>query len=431
MFALAQFEMHNFESALPRVNGLIEASPADRELNRAALVMLVTLGRGGEAELRAAALDAAGDSDFADLYRARLRIRNGDPDGAETLLRPLLDARDSDLAQEAGGELITLLQSEGRYGEVPAVAGRALARDPLSFSAYRLEQYTLENQQALRPFDFSVGYRLEYDDNVALLPDQQGLIFGVPDEEDYRHVLFADLMYAKSLGHHLTFFSEGHVSHSLHQDLDQYDFTRINLLAGLGGSYASWGWRLPVEYTHDRFDGNSFRDSWAVTPGAYLDLWGGLQSHVYLRFQTDDYDRRVSPSEDRSGDSAGGGLLLVGKLGERWFIRAFAEADDIDADGSNWDRQEWRAQASADFQFAANWALGAGFRYQEADFDEIHDVFLARRKDETSLAFASLSYWFREHWQFRAQASYVDQKSTLAVYEFDRTVISLGVSYDF
>ena len=109
----------------------------------------------------------------------------------------------------------------------------------------------------------------------------------------------------------------------------------------------------------------------------------------------------------------------------------FAESDDIDADGRNWKREEWRVHAFADFSPAPDWFIGAGFRYQEADFDEIHDVFLLQRKDETSEVFASLSHRFREHWQFRAQLAVVDQESSLQTYEYERTVLNVGFSRDF
>ena len=275
------------------------------------------------------------------------------------------------------------------------------------------------------------GYRLDYDDNVALYPDDEAFFPGNADEEDFRHVLFGDLWYRKGFGKNLRFFSELHASHSIHQDYSEYDLTRINVVAGLGGSYAHWGWRVPVEYTHDRFDGETYRDTWAATPGFYIHLPGGLQSHFYGRFREDDYDFSPSPSEDRSGETTGAGLLLVGALSDHWFVRIFGESDEIDADGRNWDRDEWRAYAQVEYSPTPAWTLGAGYGYQEAEFENIHDVFLQPREDETSKTFASLTYRFARRWLIRAQVTFVDQESTLPVYTYDRTVISLGVNIDF
>ena len=121
----------------------------------------------------------------------------------------------------------------------------------------------------------------------------------------------------------------------------------------------------------------------------------------------------------------------MGTIGERWFLRIVGETDEVDADGDNWDRDEWRAYAMAEFSPAPNWTLGVGYRYQEADFDNLHDVFLQQRRDENSEAFASLNYRFKRRWEIRGQVTFVDQKSTLEVYDFERTVLSLGISYDF
>jgi len=431
MLALARFQLQNFDLALPGVKSVLGEFPDDLDLNRALLVMLVGLDQNEQARQHLAQLESLGDTDFANFYRARMLAQEGDVGTAETLLRSLLDAPDADLAQQAADALIELLQNAGRHREIHPVAEQALARDPDSFSAYRFEQYTRLDQSASRSYDVSVGYRLEYDDNVALLPGQQGLIFGNPDEEDFRHVLFADLLYRRALVGGLNLFAEGHFSHSIHQDLSEFDFTRLNFLAGLGGSHSTWGWRVPVEFSHDRFDGNSFRDTWSVTPGAYLRVSTGLHTHLYLRFRSEDYERSVSVSEDRSGETTGVGLLLVGTMGDRWRLRVFAESDDIDADGRNWKREEWRVHAFAEFSPAPDWSIGAGFRYQEADFDEIHDVFLLQRKDETSQVFASLSHRFREHWQFRVQLAVVEQQSSLQTYEYERTVLNVGFSRDF
>ena len=268
LLALSQFHSNQYDTALPPgVQALRASSPNDQALNRAALTMLTALGQSNGAREAASALSASGDSDFANLHLARLAKQDGDSVLAESLLRDLIGAADSGLAQEAGSDLIALLQEQGRYREIPAVANDAYDRDPDSFSAYRFEQYSLDNQRALRSFEISAGYRLDYDDNVALYPDDDLSIPGAADEEDFRHVLFGDLWYRKGLGRHLRFFSEVHASHSIHQDYSEYDLTRVNVVAGLGGSYSRWGWRLPVEYTHSRFDGDNYRDTWAATPG--------------------------------------------------------------------------------------------------------------------------------------------------------------------
>ena len=431
MLVLAQFQVYDFDAAMPGIEALLGQVPEDIELRRAALAMAVATDQRTVALARAAELEALGDREYAALYQGRLAERSGEADSAESHYRQALASRDAALAQQAADHLINLLQEAGRHDEVREVARTAVSRDPASFDAYRFEQYLAEEPGSVHGFAASVGYRLDHDDNVALLPDAQGFFFGVPDEEDFRHVLFADLAWNRPLGTHLTLFTEGHFSHSIHHDLDQYDFTRANVLVGLGGDHRAWGWRLPAEYTHDRFDGDAFRDSVFVTPGIYFNLWQGLQAHVYFRYQSSDYDRSVSLAEDRSGDAEGGGVLLLGTLGERWFVRVYAEMDEFDTDGANWDRDEWRAQARLEFSLAPGWTLGAGALYQEAEFDNLHSIFLAPREDETSQGFVSLEHNFRERWNFRAQVSYVEQESTLPLYDYDRTVISLGVSYDF
>ena len=90
-----------------------------------------------------------------------------------------------------------------------------------------------------------------------------------------------------------------------------------------------------------------------------------------------------------------------------------------------------RAVAQVEYSPTPAWTIGAGYGYQEAEFENIHDVFLQQREDETSEAFASLTYRFARRWLIRAQVTFVDQESTLPVYTYDRTVISLGINRDF
>jgi len=357
----------------------------------------------------------------------RLESPDESTDRKQTMrhLRTLVETAEPAVATQAADLLIEALYDEQKYGEAYDVAQIALRRDPDSALAYRFSRIPPDTQP-VPDFSFDLGYRFEYDNNITF-PDDE-LASG---EEDFRHVLMADILYQRPFADNWSFFAQGHVMQSLYNDFDQFNQTRLTGSVAIGQQAQKWGWRLPLEVTHDRLDGDSFRTSVAAVPGIYLQFGKGYFSHLYARLQSDDYENFGFPNEDRSGDVTGLGILFVGQFNHRWRLRSYLEFNRYDTDGLYWERDEIAAFLMTEFEFAANWVAGLAIRYQDRDYDNVRPVFAQRQQDEVTDLYINLSQRFAEKWRWRLQISLADHQSNIPIFDYTRNVYSIGITREF
>ncbi len=430
LLALAYFRSQDVDAALPAIRSALEAAPGDTELNQALLEILIADRLYDEAEAVNEALEAGGLEAEARYGKARIAAARGKSREATVVLDELVDSAEPELAQESANLLIELLIANDQAGRAFEVAQRAIARDPDSFYSFRFSKLQPVDDSSRR-LRYILGYRVEYDDNVALLPDNSGAIFGTTGEEDFRHVLTADVLYRKSFAGNWSFFAEGHLSQSFHHDLDQFNLTSINVVAGIGQTNERWGWRLPLEVTNDRFDGDDFRTSIRATPGVYVKVGSKMFLHVYGRIEDEDYDLLAGPRDSRDGDVTGGGILLAGTITPRFNIRTFVETVKYDADGLNWQRDEFTAYAYGEISLKDNWILGLALRYRDIEYDNVRTPFIQTQDDESKEVYINVSRPFREKWQFRSQISIINHDSNISVFNHERNVYSITISREF
>jgi len=340
-------------------------------------------------------------------------------------LRTLVETAEPAVATQAADLLIESLYDEQKYGEAYEVAQIALRRDPDSALAYRFSRIPPDTQP-VPDFSFDLGYRFEYDDNITFPDDEFA-----SGEEDFRHVLMADLLYQRPFADNWSFYAQGHVMQSLYNDFDQFNQTRLTGSVAIGQQTQKWGWRLPIEATHDRLDGDSYRTSVAAVPGVYLQFGINYFSHLYLRLQRDDYEYFDFPDEDRSGDVTGTGVLLVGQVTDRWRLRSYLEFSRYDTDGLYWERDEITAFLMTEYEFATDWVAGLAIRYQDRDYDNVRPVFSQRQQDEVTDLYINLSSRFAEKWRWRLQVSLSDHQSNIPIFDYTRNVYSIGITREF
>jgi tetratricopeptide (TPR) repeat protein len=425
MLALAYYHDQDFDLARPVLEQALAAASGDVELNVALLEVLLADRDYAQASAVANRLDTLGAADEAAFGRARIHLAEGQRDSAIVLLDGLVAGAETPLAMRAADLLIEVLYGAHLYGKAYDVAQLALKRDPDSPLAYRFSKIRPDPVTG-RLFSVDLAYRFEYDDNLTF-PDEE---FG-SGEEDYRHVLMADLLYRRPLGGGWLIYGQGHAMQSLHNDFDRFDRTRLKGSAGIGFQGQRLGWRLPLEFAHDRLDGDSFRTTVAALPGVSLEFAQGYLGHLYVRLQQDDYADPVLPDEDRSGDVTGGGVLLAGQVTPRLQLRSYVELNQYDTDGSYWERDEIVAFVHGEFEFTSDWTAGLAFRYLDRDFENARPVFAERQQDEVQELYLNLTHRFSESWRFRGQVSFIDHASNIAIFDYDRNIYSISVIWGF
>jgi hypothetical protein len=72
-----------------------------------------------------------------------------------------------------------------------------------------------------------------------------------------------------------------------------------------------------------------------------------------------------------------------------------------------------------------------GLNASNSAFDQPDPTFLVTRKDRYLSADATLSYQYDRNWSVRGELLISDNRSNLALYKFDRDILSLKLRYDF
>jgi tetratricopeptide (TPR) repeat protein len=431
LLGLTLYRLQDYDAALPLLEGSLQNAPDDPALLAALTEIKQAQGDSAAAVDHADRLLAVDNSPRAQLIAGLAFANAGANARAIAAFEIAWQNGSRRQRQKAALELTTLYMDMNRAEEAAQLADQAIALDPGSFDAAALRQLTtVRPAPATRDYVLSVGYWLESDDNVPLV-DNANAIPGLSDTEDIRHTFYGDFLYSKKFSETGAFFGEAHFIHGVHEDLGQYDPTQFALVTGLGWTPGTWGVRIPLQATRNWTDGNTVRTNVGIGPGVFFKPSSATVLYFFAAFSEDDFDNPIRPSEDRSGNVMSLGAMLTANLGADWNLRMILTGTEYDTNGNNWQRDELRLYTYFTWRFSPRWITGIGFDYLDADFNNLNDVFLLDRDDETWAGFLNIAFQLTPRWALRGQVSGGSRDSTIKVFEYDRTVFSIGVSWTY
>jgi len=426
---LTYYHVLRYEQARPLLQKASAAFPSDAEVISALAYIALHTGDTGAARSYLTGLEKAAPNS-ADTFEIKGRIELAEDRETEAIAA-FQRAADLEPTSPASEELLRLYTNRGETAKAQEVAKAAIAARPDSLEAGRFTAALSNLEGASKPVSAFLGYRYETDSNVVLEPNTPAVIPGVKDKSDQRHVLTADLLGRYQISGGWDAFGEAHLYKNWYQTLTRYDTFRQNYVLGLGWSGASYGVRLPYEYSHVTLDGDTYLNENSVAPGVFF-RHNDITLYGFYRYADLNYEENVPPQEDRSGDANSlGALLLAPFHNNRGLLRVVFQGGSVDTDGRNWDRDETNLFANLGYGFTSRISGNIGFEWANQKYDNVHDVYLRKRDDEGTTFFASLSYLIDKNWEVRLQGSWVNWDSNIDVYEYDRTVGSLGVSWKY
>ncbi len=431
LLGLTLFQLQDYDAALPLLQQSLQQAPDDPALLASLTDIAQAQGDHAAGVDYAGRLLAVDGSPRAQLTAGRAFAAAGDSQRATEAFESVWQNGSRRARQKAALELTRLYAETNRGEEAAQLAEQAIGLDPGSFDAAVLRQLTITRAgPTTRDYVLSVGYWLESDDNVPLV-DNASLIPGLGDTEDIRHTFYGDFLYSKNLSETGTFFGEAHFIHGIHEDLSQFDPTQFTLVTGLGWTPGAWGVRIPLQATRNWTNGETVRTNVGIGPGIFFKPSAATVLYLFAALSEDDFEDAIRPSEDRSGDVTSLGAMLTANLATNANLRVIFTGTEYDTDGNNWQREELRLYAFLTWRFSPRWIGGVGLDYLDADFDNLNDVFLLDRDDETWAGFLNIAFQLTPRWALRGQISNASRDSTIDVFEYDRTVVSVGVSWTY
>jgi tetratricopeptide (TPR) repeat protein len=287
-------------------------------------------------------------------------------------------------------------------------------------------------RDADRPVRLNAGLFTEYDDNVVLRPSDDLTAAGVQERKDWREVLTMNVESGKKINPHFGLAAQYNLYHTIQNELHAFDISSHTLgvvpSVYVGDDVVS----APVQYNYTWVDTNSFLSTVSVNPVYNKKLAENLLGQVGIKHERKAMLAPTTPDEDRDAKhwvATVGGFYFFDQ--GRSFLNLRAEADTENTVGPNWDYDGYRLSASVLRPLNERWKMSMAVDGYWQKYTQTHTVYLLQREDRNITLSAMLSYAIAPSWDWQIRYTYTDHPSNITVYDYERNVISTGVTARF
>ncbi len=329
---------------------------------------------------------------------------------------------------------------------------------PLVTPAQRFGELLEQRAQKERRFNASLQFGLFYDTNVPVVPNSSSDLVAQTVRGDFKD--------SESLGEQITlnlsytFLNsldwQGSVSYRFFQtfnnDLPSFNnqsHTPTISFVNRGAIKAPWG-KMPyftgLQTTYDfiLLGNTKFVQRWIVNPYFSLSANSWNLTNLQFRFQAKDFfnDDQVVGREVRDANN-----YMIGPThfflfsGGKHYLKAGYQYDSEDARGGNW--SYWGNRLLAGLQYTLPW-WDLQYRFDLdihwRNYKNTHSLlpagagFTQKRSDYERVIFTSLGKSFKvQEFNFKVSIDYLYDmnKSNLAVFDYDRHVVTTSISWGF
>ncbi len=435
LLGLSYFKMQNFDTALPLLEKSRKTSNINQHLKtQSGLALIEIYLARSDLEVVRALLRQTKASHFSDQaqkkrLKAELRLAENRHKDAIYLYTQAKE-QDASLAPIVNFKISQIYVQTQELEKAKNLISQTLKSYPNRFESGQL-RYSLQQINALEKprLIAQLGYRVEYDNNVTLQPDDNSINISSPGsgKRDFRNTFTADALFKKNLPKNWRLHSEAHFYQSLHPALRRYDETRFSMVSSPTYSKNNWSLRLPVELRYALRQQNNNERNIGIVPGITYSFDNKINLHPYLNYQVTTLDAPSIPQEDRSGRFIGAGFLaLIPFNDQKGAIRVLAQYGDNNTQGSNWDNSETNILSQLQYIVWRDISANISYQYLARAYKNIHHSELVRKQDNAHLISAKLELKLWKNWAIFAQAAYVSNISNIAFYDNTRQIISAG-----
>ena len=315
----------------------------------------------------------------------------------------------------------------------------AITLDPNSDISAYADEYSKaieKRAQADKPFHLNAGFFTEWDTNVVLRPSESTNTTNIGNEGDFREVAIAGADYTQKFSEAFRLKYGYDLYYANQTDLNDFDVSSHTFTLAPSYNTKNASFSLPVQYNLTLVDSNSlFLSSVTANPLVNFKIADRQIGQAGIKFQTKDYyDKIIDGSEDRDGFRVAPGIGWFYLFPEdKASVGLRYELDFDNTDGRNWDYAGHRVSPS--FQFKVPYVsklkctLASDLYFQ--DFKHSNVFFSQKREDQSYTLSALLSYELTSNFDLQFRYTYVNHKSNIPIYEYDRSVFSTGVVAKF
>jgi len=439
---LSYKQLMDYQQALPHLRDAVNLSPRIKEALVELIEVLYQLYESGLAEEAKRWIEVA---EKEDIFPAKVAFLKGLILVKEGKHLPAIEAfekaktLDPTLAQSADVQ-IALCHMQGK--DLKKARDRlsvAVMQDPTTDLASFARQYqdlVDKRLESEKPWRFTLSSFGQYDTNVVLKPTEGTLAPDITNEDSRVLTSSFRIDYVPILEGPWLFNAQYALGNGLHQRYStSHDYLSNGLYVAPGYNFGESALNLALRYNHALVRNPSYKkyvDSISAGPlyrmlaaeNHILEVFAGYSSIRY-------FDPPLVPEEDRDSDRMNSYLSWVWMFKKDAFFNLKYELSNDNTDGSNWANRGQDFTLSLTLPLVEKLSLQLNGEYFLQQYRYNHTFFDVKREDKTYMGSAGLTYALMKELNLVLQYSYSRVDSNLAIYDYDRSIYSVGLEYRF
>lgn len=418
---------------------LIDAVSLTPKIKEALLELIETLYQLGETKEAEKYIEIAETGKIKEAQTAFLKglvlLKGGDNLGAVAAFEKAKQL-DSSVSQAADYQIGLAYLKEKRFKEAKSVFRDVIVLDPNSNLADFSDEYVKaikRKEEAEKPYRITVGAYGEYDTNVLLKPSDATVATDISDEADWREVYTGLGEYRLKVTDRFSVTPQFSFYRAHQNDLGILNVTSYTATVTPNYNIDKGTIGIPVGYNYTEVGESKYLTTLSVTPTLNYLLGKTNMAQFNFKYQKNNFSRSpIIPDEDRDSNFFAGGLGWYHFFAEnRGFFGARYELNKDDTEGSNWRYLGNRFDATILYPFWERFKASLAGEIFLQDFDKTNSIFGEERDDQVYTVSSMLAYNFWKAAELQFRYTFVKDKSNISVYDYDRSIFSLGLEYKF
>jgi tetratricopeptide (TPR) repeat protein len=324
-----------------------------------------------------------------------------------------------------------------KFKEARNLFREIIAKDPSTDLAKFANEYInaiTRRQDAKKAFRGSVGYSLQYDDNVVFKPTDDALATGITEEDDWKQVFTARGDYNFRINKNFGIKTGASLFGSEHADLEFYDVLSFDLPVQPTFYLKNAAIAFPIHYNHVNVNDNKYLTTMGFGNINSIMIGKKQMAQVQLQYNKKDFHwDAADPRDVKKSDEylwAAGWFYFITKDREGLLNVRYAMNYD-DAVGANWRYRGNRLTFSSVVPLVKKLKWNFVADYFRQDFLKRNSTYDKLRHDDIFTVINLLSYEVYENTELQLQHSYVYDGASIGAYKFEKNTYSVGVKYRF
>ena len=370
-------------------------------------------------------------------FKGLVLLKEGkDPQGAINSLEEA-EKLNSSLAQTVKYQKGLAYVQLNKFKEAKGLFREIIAKDPTTDLAKFANEYIsaiTRRQETLKPFRGSIGYAVQYDDNVVFRPNDDTLTTSISEEDDWAHVYTAKGEYKFKIKENLSLKAGLSFYGLKHNKIGFYDIMSYDLPIQPTIYFKKAAIAFPVHYNYISVNERKYLGTVGLGNLNTLMLGKKQMAQLQLQYNIKDYQWAVTdPAEVKKGHEylwALGWFYFFTKDREGLFNVRFAMNYD-NAEGDNWKYHGNRLTFSSVVPLAKKlkWNFVADYFLQ--NFCKENSIYNKGRHDDVYTVLNLLAYEVFENTEVQLQHSFVYDGASIGEYKYKKNTYSAGLKYRF